>query len=131
MLAFALVASVLAIDQLRIGVTKRPATCLAKSKLGDKLSMHYVGALVDGTEFDSSRARGPFEFTLGKGQVIKGWDQGLVQMCPGEHRRLKIPAALGYGDAGAAGGKIPPGATLVFNVELLAINGEPSGSAEL
>ena len=70
---------------LRIGVKHKPATCDRKSKKGDKLSMHYVGTLlVDGSQFDASRDRGqPFEFTLGVGQVIQGWDQGLVNMCIG------------------------------------------------
>jgi len=76
----------------------------------------------DGTEFDSSLPRGqPFQFTLGKGQVIKGWDQGLVGMCVGEKRRLVIPSDLGYGDRGSPP-KIPANAALVFEVECLGIN---------
>ena len=106
---------------LQIETTFKPATCDQKSAVGDKLSMHYTGKLKTGEKFDSSRDRNsPFEFTLGKGQVIKGWDQGLVGMCIGEKRVLTIPPHLGYGDRGA-GGKIPGGATLVFDVELLAI----------
>lgn len=75
----------------------------------------------DGTEFDSSIPRGdPLSFTLGMGQVIKGWDQGLLNMCEGEKRRLVIPPHLGYGDRGA-GEKIPGGSTLIFEVELVKI----------
>jgi FK506-binding protein 2 len=82
---------------------------------------HYAGKLEDGTEFDSSIGRGePFVFTLGVGQVIKGWDQGLIDMCEGEKRKLVIPSHLGYGDRGA-GAKIPGGATLIFEVELIKI----------
>merc|ERR1719464_2701278 len=110
--------------QLRIGVKKRiPAEeCTIKSRSGDKLSMHYVGTLrKDDSKFDSSRDRdSPFEFTLGSGQVIKGWDQGLVDMCIGEVRKLTIPSDLGYGDSGSPP-KIPGGATLVFEGELLDI----------
>jgi len=74
-----------------------------------------------GKQFDSSRAGGaPFRFPLGAGQVIKGWDQGVAGMKVGESRRLIIPADLAYGDSGA-GGVIPPGATLVFDVDLVAI----------
>lgn len=88
--------------QLQIGIKKRVENCSRTSKKGDLLSMHYVGKLEDGTEFDSSIGRGePFEFTLGVGQVIKGWDQGLLDMCEGEKRKLIIPSHLGYGDHGA------------------------------
>ena len=94
--------------------------CGRRSASGDRLSMHYVGKLQDGSTFDSSRGRGPFDFTLGRGEVILGWDRGLLGMCEGESRVLTIPAALAYGERGA-GGVIPPGATLTFDVELLAI----------
>ena len=108
------------IKDLDIKVTNA-VECSRKSKAGDTLSMHYDGKLIDGKEFDSSRKRGrPFKFTLGKGQVIKGWDQGLLDMCEGDKRTLTIPPHLGYGDRGA-GGVIPGGATLVFDVELLEI----------
>ena len=88
--------------QLQIGIKKKVENCSRTSKKGDQLSMHYVGKLEDGTEFDSSIGRGdPFVFTLGVGQVIKGWDQGLLDMCEGEKRKLIIPSHLGYGDSGA------------------------------
>uniref|UniRef100_A0A336LU62 peptidylprolyl isomerase n=1 Tax=Culicoides sonorensis TaxID=179676 RepID=A0A336LU62_CULSO len=107
--------------KLKIGVKKRVENCSIRSKKGDLLSMHYTGTLEDGTEFDSSIPRGdPLTFTLGMGQVIKGWDQGLLNMCEGEKRRLVIPSHLGYGERGA-GEKIPGGATLIFEVELVKI----------
>lgn len=85
---------------------------------GDVVSVHYVGTLQDGTEFDNSNKRGaPFEFTVGAGQVIKGWDEGLVGMQVGGQRILVIPADMAYGDKGI--GPIPGGATLVFSIELL------------
>jgi len=108
---------------LQIGIKKRvdPEQCTIKSKKGDSLQMHYTGKLEDGTEFDSSIPRGdPFTFTLGTGQVIKGWDQGLIGMCEGEKRKLVIPSDLGYGDRGSPP-KIPGGATLIFEVELIKI----------
>ena len=111
------------VTKLQIGVKKRVTDCDRRSKAGDRLSMHYTGTLhADGSEFDSSRGRNePFVFTLGTGQVIKGWDQGLLNMCEGEKRKLVIPSDLGYGSRGAPP-KIPAEATLVFEVELLAIN---------
>ncbi|KAJ1721899.1 hypothetical protein LPJ53_003619 [Coemansia erecta] len=113
------------LKQLQIGVKFRPSECPRRTLIGDKISVHYTGRLLsDGTKFDSSLDRDqPFEFSLGHGHVIKGWDQGLLNMCIGEKRRLKIPAELAYGKRGA-GAAIPADADLVFDTELLAINGK-------
>ena len=93
----------------------------AGAKSGDRISVHYTGWLTNGKKFDSSVDRNdPFDFQLGVGQVIPGWDQGVEGMQVGGKRKLTIPSKLAYGPIGA-GGLIPPDATLVFEVELLAI----------
>lgn len=93
----------------------------AVAEAGTRVSVHYEGRLETGEVFDTSRKRGqPFEFTIGAGQVIRGWEQGVTGMKIGETRRLTIPPELGYGEAGA-GGVIPPNATLVFEIELLDV----------
>jgi FKBP-type peptidyl-prolyl cis-trans isomerase len=96
------------------------------AKDGDTVYVIYTGKLQDGTEFDSSAKHGgdPIEFILGKGMVIKGWDEGVAGMVVGEKRKLVIPPALGYGDRGA-GGVIPPNATLTFDVELAGLRRPP------
>jgi FKBP-type peptidyl-prolyl cis-trans isomerase FkpA len=92
-----------------------------EAKNGDTVRVHYTGTLLSGVEFDSSRGKSPFDFTLGAGSVIKGWDQGVVGMKVGGHRRLVIPQALAYGEAGSPP-KIPPKAGLKFDIELLEVN---------
>jgi FKBP-type peptidyl-prolyl cis-trans isomerase len=93
-----------------------------EAQAGNNVSVHYTGWLTDGTKFDSSVDRNqPFQFPLGAGRVIAGWDEGVCGMKVGGKRKLTIPSDLGYGPTGA-GGVIPPNATLVFEVELLEIN---------
>ena len=90
-------------------------------KGGDYISIHYLGTLEDGTKFDSSYDRGqPFQTRIGVGQVIEGWDMGVMGMKKGGKRKLTIPSELAYGEEGA-GGVIPPNATLIFEVELVGI----------
>lgn len=109
-----------------IGILKKvPAEqCKRKARAGDYIKVDYTGSLLDGTVFDSSLRPGrtPLEFGLGLGQVIPGWDRGLIGMCIGEKRKLTIPSHLAYGSAGA-GAAIPPDATLVFTTELIGIQG--------
>jgi len=98
--------------------------CSRPSQKGDRLKVHYHGALLDGTKFDASYDRNqPFDFVVGQGSVIKGWDVGMVGMCPGEKRKLTVEPLWGYGIRRM--GPIPPDSTLVFDVELLEIVGQP------
>ncbi len=94
----------------------------AEAVAGKKVTVHYVGTLMDGTKFDASKDHGqPFSFTLGSGQVIKGWDEGVVGMKVGGKRNLVIPGELAYGASGTPDGTIPPNATLKFEIELLKV----------
>lgn len=98
-----------------------------EAAVGDTVSVHYTGMLEDGTEFDSSEGGQPFQFTIGAGQVIEGWEQGIPGMLVGGKRELTIGPELAYGEAGA-GGVIPPNATLIFEVELVEIAPAPASS---
>ena len=98
-----------------------------EAKKGDVVEVDYTGKLTDGTEFDSSEGRAPIQFTLGIGQVIEGWDKGLVGMKVGGSRTLTIPPELAYGEAGYPP-TIPPDATLIFDVELVSIKSPKSGN---
>ena len=91
-------------------------------KLGQEVSVHYVGTLMNGTKFDSSRDHGmPFSFVIGRGNVVKGWDEGVMTMKVGGERKLIVPSELGYGEKGSPDGAIPPDATLNFDVELIGV----------
>ena len=106
-------------ESLKIEILKEGTGLGAKN--GDTVVVHYTGTLIDGKKFDSSLDRGePYSFPLGAGEVIAGWDQGLLGMKVGEKRKLFIPSDLAYGERGA-GGIIPPNAPLIFEVELLEI----------
>lgn len=103
----------LVIDDIKVGEGKEVV-------VGSKINVHYVGRLQDGQEFDNSHKRGStFEFTVGEGRVIKGWEEGLVGMKEGGQRILVIPPELAYGDSGI--GPIPPKATLVFAIDLISV----------
>ena len=115
-----------------VNVYEGPTECESPVTAGQMVSMHYIGKIAEssaagekGSVFDSSRERGPFDFTIGVGQVIKGWDEGILGLCKGAKAILTIPPEEGYGENGA-GGVIPGGATLEFDVEVLG-NGEASG----
>ncbi|PFX23367.1 FK506-binding protein 2-like [Stylophora pistillata] len=118
-------------EGVTIEVVYKPEGCTRKTKDGDLLAMDYTGRLEkDGSVFDSSHKRQQtFDFTMGKGQVIQGWEEGLKDMCVGEKRKLRVPAHLGYGDRGA-GDVIPPGANLLFDVELKEIKNDGEVESE-
>jgi FKBP-type peptidyl-prolyl cis-trans isomerase FkpA len=104
----------LQIEDLKVGTG-------AEAKAGQSVSVHYTGTLTNGSKFDSSRDRNePFDFQLGAGMVIKGWDQGVAGMKVGGRRKLTIPPELGYG-AGGYPPVIPPNSTLIFDIELLEV----------
>ncbi|QLL31184.1 hypothetical protein HG536_0B00450 [Torulaspora globosa] len=113
------------LKELQIGVTKRipQDQCHIKAKAGHTVEVHYTGYLRDSLEkFDSSYGRGvPISFKLGSGQVIKGWDQGLLGMCIGEERKIQIPSDLAYGERGIPG-VIPKNADMIFDVKLVSIS---------
>ena len=100
----------------------------AESKKGDTVKVHYTGTLLNGKQFDSSRGKDAFQVTIGQGQVIKGWDEGLPGMKVGGKRTLTIPWALAYGEKGS-GASIPPKAALKFDVELMEIVAPEGGDA--
>lgn len=103
----------LVIDDILVGTG-------AEVKEGDEVVVHYIGTLQNGQEFDSSKKRGvPFEFTVGEGRVIRGWEEGLIGMKVGGQRILVVPPEMGYGDVPV--GPIPPNSTLVFAIELLEV----------
>ncbi|KAH9942423.1 uncharacterized protein BXZ73DRAFT_97835 [Epithele typhae] len=127
-LALALVAAADGPTELGIDRTYIPEDCKVTSQNGDKLQVHYTGKLFsNGNKFDSSLDRGtPLPLTLGSGQVIRGWEEGLKGMCQGEKRTLTIPSAMAYGPRGF-GNVIPANSALVFDVELVKL--DPSGAA--
>ncbi|NXK21721.1 FKBP7 isomerase, partial [Arenaria interpres] len=118
-----------AAEEVKIEVLHLPEACSPKSKKGDLLNAHYDGFLAsDGSKFYCSRTQNeghPKWFVLGVGQVIKGLDIAMMNMCPGEKRKVIIPPSLAYGQQGYAQGKIPPNATLIFEIELYAVNKGP------
>lgn len=111
------------LEDLEIGITKEATPCNAKAFPGDVVDVHYTGYFRDnGKQFDSSYSRGkPISFTLGSGQVIYGWEQGLVGTCVGEERKIQIPSKFAYEKTGIPG-VIPPNSDMVFDVKLVSIN---------
>ena len=114
--------------RMNMGILFRPADCLKnttrRTRKGDKVKVHYEGRLFrDCRKFDSSSDRGKeYEFTLGENNVIKGWEEGLIDMCKGERRKLIIPSDRAYGPRGSGSdGLIPGGATLIFDVEITGL----------
>ena len=106
---------------MQLQVTDETVGTGAEAVAGKSITVNYTGTLTNGTTFDSSYSRNqPFTFTLGEGQVIKGWDEGVVGMKVGGKRKLVIPPSLGYGDQ--AQGSIPPNSTLIFEIELVSVN---------
>ncbi|KAK0610407.1 FKBP-type peptidyl-prolyl cis-trans isomerase [Bombardia bombarda] len=124
LLAASVAVGVSAAEDLKIDVTL-PVECERKTQKGDKINVHYRGTLQsNGQKFDASYDRGtPFSFKLGGGQVIKGWDEGLLDMCIGEKRTLTVPPSYGYGQRSV--GPIPAGSVLIFETELVGIDGVP------
>mmetsp|Transcript_43532 Transcript_43532/g.170351 ORF Transcript_43532/g.170351 Transcript_43532/m.170351 type:complete len:189 (-) Transcript_43532:1955-2521(-) len=116
------------VTELKIDVTFTPDSCETKAAKGDSVAVHYTGKLVDGTEFDSSLKRNdPLKLTVGVGQVIQGWDEGLLGMCEGEKRTLTIPPNKAYGERGVPGA-IPKNAVLIFDVEMVSITAGGGGA---
>jgi FKBP-type peptidyl-prolyl cis-trans isomerase len=127
----AAVAAARAEAELEIEVLTPPTPGCRQASNGDSLMVHYDGKLADGTRFDSSYERNqPLRVTLGRNQVVKGFETGLQGLCVGEVRMLTIPPHLGYGDRGA-GGAIPGGATIKFKVEVVEITNSAEGKSEL
>ncbi len=109
-------------DVTKLQITDERVGTGPVAQSGDDLSMNYKGTLTNGEVFDQSYGKAPFDFKLGAGRVIPGWDQGIVGMKVGGKRKLVIPPDMGYGASGQ--GPIPPNATLIFEVELLSVNGK-------
>lgn len=108
------------VSGLTILETLNHLECTSRTKNGDTVGIHYTGYLSDGTKFDSSHDRNvPLYFEIGRGQMIQGWEKGVLDMCPGEKRKLLIPPELGYGERGI--GPIPPNSDLTFDIELVEV----------